>query len=70
MFSQRDLIDIKEASDLSAPLSSVVPRWQRKALAAQNPKTPSKSAKTPTSKKTPAVSKTSMFIIVVRAALC
>lgn len=35
MFSQRELIELQEAVDFSAPTTSgtVVPRWQRKALA-------------------------------------
>lgn len=57
MFSQRDLIDMKEACDLSGALSGV-PRWQRKLNSSQvgSSKTPSKSSKTPNGKKTPAVS--------------
>lgn len=39
---------------MSGSLSGVVPRWQRKALTAHN-KSPSKTSKTPTAKKTPAV---------------
>ncbi len=64
MFSQRELIELQEAADLSAPLnSSMLPRWQRKALAAKanamesQGKTPSSkgSGKTPSGKggKTP-----------------
>jgi hypothetical protein len=63
MFSQREMIELAEAADLSAPISSsVVPRWQRKALqasaAAGTPsKSPKKSSsKTPVAKKTPVVS--------------
>jgi hypothetical protein len=63
MFSQRELLELQEATDLSAPLnSSVLPRWQRKALAAKcnameaQGKTPKKNgSKTPGAKKTPAV---------------
>jgi hypothetical protein len=62
-FSQRELLELQEATDLSAPLnSSVLPRWQRKALAAKctaieaQGKTPKKNgSKTPGAKKTPAV---------------
>lgn len=62
MFSQKDLIEISEAADMSAPISSsVVPRWQRKAMQAvaaagsPSPKAAS-SSKTPIAKKTPVVS--------------
>lgn len=62
-FTQRDLIAVQEAADLSAPLNtSVLPRWQRKALAAKvnamenQGKTPKKgTGKTPNGKKTPGV---------------
>jgi hypothetical protein len=31
-FSLRDELNISSAADLSVPISSAVPRWQRKAL--------------------------------------
>ena len=72
-FTQRDLIAVQEAADLSAPLNtSVLPRWQRKALAAKvnamenQGKTPNKgSSKTPNGKKTPGVSMKIIFTYVL-----
>ena len=52
-FSLRDQLDISSAADLSVPLNSAVPRWQRKALQPSKggEKTPGKplvtSSKTP-----------------------
>ena len=50
-FSLRDALDISSAADLSVPITSAVPRWQRKALQKVETRTPGKglagTSKTP-----------------------